>query len=221
MIYYFWMITMSLREKIVSLPRYALIGYFAPLIALLGIITAIALSPNFLWTDNALSDLGHYTRTDLGGPQLVVAIIFNGSLITTAILVMYAVFRLFREFNDQLTKIALGLFFIATIFLMSIGIFSENFGYLHFIVSVGFFLSFPWTMWIIAIRWIKSPSLRMVSVLFIFMPFISILLWLTPLPTEVFGWTGVAIPEISTALTAIIWLWIFIYYKESGKLEVL
>lgn len=182
---------------------------------------AIGLSPDFLWTDNALSDLGHYTRTDLGGPQLLVAIIFNGGLITTAILVLYSTFLLFSEFKDPFTKIAFGIFFIASLFLLAIGIFSENFGSLHFIVSVGFFLSFPWAMWISAFSWIRYPSLRIASVLYLILPFLSVFLWITPYPTEVFGWTGVAIPEILTALTAILWLWILIYHKETGRMSML
>jgi len=41
-------------------------GLSDPLIALGVIALAILLSPNFSWVDKALSDLGHWTRTDIG-----------------------------------------------------------------------------------------------------------------------------------------------------------
>ncbi|MCK5265997.1 MAG: hypothetical protein KAR03_10355, partial [Candidatus Thorarchaeota archaeon] len=63
------------------MPKYTKIGFFAPLIALATIAIAILLSPGFDWFSNALSDLGHYTRTDLGPYKLMGAIVFNGGLI--------------------------------------------------------------------------------------------------------------------------------------------
>ena len=93
-------------------------------------------------------------------------------------------------------------------FLILIGLLSENFGQAHFIVSVGFFASFPFAMWIVGFGMLRFKHLRWFSLLSVILPFISIIMWggwyggLFPF------WTGNAIPEITTALTGIFWLWL-------------
>ena len=198
-----------------KIPRHTLIGFLSPLIALSTIMIAIFLSPYFTWEDNALSDLGHYTRTDLGPNQLIVAIIYNAGLILTSLLMLYFVFSFFKELNDIPTKVGILILGIACGFLFLIGIFTENAGPIHFWVSVGFFFTFPWAMWSIAIGWLRFPELRWFSVISFLLPFLSLYIW----PSFFAGalpWTGEAIPEIITAVSAIGWTWIinFLQYKE-------
>ncbi|MHA2135621.1 MAG: DUF998 domain-containing protein, partial [Candidatus Thorarchaeota archaeon] len=146
--------TMSFKDKISSLPKPLLAGIIGPIIALVCIFLAIAISPSFTWEGNALSDLGHYTRTDIGPNPLVRAIIFNSGLITAGVLTLFTTIAFIRDLNDTITRIGMLPFVSAELFLIGIGVFSENFGSIHFLVSVGFFLSFPWAMWIIGLGWL-------------------------------------------------------------------
>ena len=100
-----------------NLPKDVLFGYIAPIIALVGIELAILISPNFHWETNALSDLGHYTRTDIGPNPLVRAIIFNVGLIITGVLLIIMILGFMKQLNDRPTRIAMITFLIALGFL--------------------------------------------------------------------------------------------------------
>jgi hypothetical membrane protein len=208
---------MSLREKISSMERPVKIGFFGPLIAIVCIIAAIILSPGFDWFVNALSDLGHYTRTDLGPYKLIGAIVFNSGLIITGLLMLYYAIWFLRGTTDIITKIGIIPLIVSVLFLISIGIFSENFGELHYWVSVGFFLTFPFSMWLIGIGWFRFPSLRWFCIVSLIVPFISVFMW-----ADYLNGTSIwqqAIPEIVTAFSAIFWLWIINLLRHQGKLS--
>ncbi len=211
---------MSLSEKIANMPKYTKIGFFAPLIALSTIAIAILLSPGFDWFGNALSDLGHYTRTDLGPYKLIGAIVFNGGLIVTGILMLLYTIWFLKWTKDIPTKIGVIPLVISLTFLIGIGIFSENFGELHYWVSVGFFLTFPFSMWFIGIGWLRFSKLRLFSILSLVLPFLSVYMW-TDVMIGTPIWENVAIPEIVTALSAIVWLWIINLMQYQGRLEML
>jgi len=172
----------------------------------------IEASPWFSWFDNALSDLGNY---DNGMPA---AVIFNAGLITTGAMLFVFLMRLVRRVHDILTRVGLAIFSISVAFLTLIGVFSENAGRIHFWVSVGFFFTFPFAMWAVGLSWLRFAHLRWFAVLSILLPFVSLYLW-----TMTFGGTasstGVAIPEILTALTAIVWIWLFQLLLARKKLE--
>ncbi|MBN2230252.1 MAG: DUF998 domain-containing protein [Candidatus Thorarchaeota archaeon] len=192
------------------------VGFFAPFIALFCIALAILLSPGFDWFVNALSDLGHYTRTDLGPYKLIGAIIFNGGLITTGLLMLYYTIWFFRETKDAPTRIGVLPLLVSLMFLIAIGIFSENFGELHYWVSVGFFLTFPFSMWIVGIVWLRFKHLRWFSIISILLPFLSVVMW-----ADYLNGTSIwqqAIPEIITAFSAIVWLWVINLLHYQGKL---
>lgn len=209
---------MSLKERIGSLPKPLLAGIIGPIVALVCILLAIAISPSFTWEGNALSDLGHYTRTDIGSNPLVRAIIFNSGMITAGVLTLYTTIAFIRELNDTITRIGMLPFVSAELFLIGIGIFSENFNPIHFMVSVGFYASFPWAMWIIGIGFLRYKNLRLFSLVSIILPFISLYLWLNAYGPAPF-WSGVAIPEIVTALTAVVWVWMLIWLMIKGELN--
>jgi hypothetical membrane protein len=207
---------MSFSEKISSMEKPVKIGFFGPLIAILCIIIAIILSPGFDWFVNALSDLGHYTRTDLGPYKLIGAIVFNGGLIITGLLMLYYAIWFLKRTTDTITKIAVIPLVISLLFLISIGIFSENFGEIHYWVSVGFFLTFPFSMWLIGIGWFRYPHLRWFCIASLLIPFISVFMW-----ADYLNGTSIwqqAIPEIVTAFSAIVWLWIINLLYSQGKL---
>jgi hypothetical membrane protein len=107
---------------------------------------------------------------------------------------------------------------ISLIFLISIGIFSENFGDIHFYVSVGFFLFFPFAMWITGISWMRFKPLRPFAAISLILPFLSVVFWWFHFVGNPY-WTGAAIPEIVTAMSAILWCWTINYFHFRGKLE--
>ncbi|KXH76562.1 MAG: hypothetical protein AM326_02205 [Candidatus Thorarchaeota archaeon SMTZ-45] len=209
---------MSIIEKIRGLPRAALVGFIAPLIALVCIVLAVAISPSFDWVTNALSDLGHYTRTDIGPNPLVRAIIFNAGLATTGVLLIIITLGFLKQINDWPTRIAMLPFLIAAGFLTAIGIFSENFNPIHFTVSVGLFITFPFAMWFVGLSWLRYRHLWWFCVISLLLPFFSVYIWWGTL-NGVLPWSGMAIPEILTAMTAILWIWIFLTLEVQGKLS--
>jgi hypothetical membrane protein len=209
---------MSIAEKIRDWPKAALIGFIAPLIALACIALAIAISPSFDWVTNALSDLGHYTRTDIGPNPLLRAIIFNFGIVTTGVLIFIITSFFIRQINDWPTRIAMLPFLFACGFLTAIGIFSENFNPIHFQVSVGFFLTFPFAMWFIGLSWLRYRQLWWFCVISLLLPFFSLYIWWGT-SNSVLPWTGMAIPEILTAVSAILWLWIFLSLEVKGQLS--
>jgi hypothetical membrane protein len=200
------------------------IGYIAPLIALVGIFIAILLSPIFSWVDNALSDLGHWTRIDIGLHPFPRALIFNFGLIMAGILLIIITIMLMNELHDRLTIIAIFPFLLAAGFLTLIGIFSEDTAFrlgnvsLHYIASFGFFISFLFAMWLMGLSWLRFPRLRWFSIISLFLPVVSIYLWWGTF-NGMFPWRGVAIPELSSALTAIVWFWLFIKLATWSRIE--
>ncbi len=195
-------------------------GSIAPLIALACIALSILLSPNFSWVENALSDLGHWTRTDIGPNPFLRALIFNLGLISTGVLLIIITLVFMTELDDKLTIVALFPFLLAAGFLAAIGLFSEDTWVhigddsLHYIASVGFFITFPLAMWFMGISWLRFPRVRWFSIVSSFLPCVSIFLWWGTY-LSIFPWTGVAIPEFLTALTAITWFWLFQRLKAS------
>lgn len=109
---------------------YALFGIAAFLVAYISIGVAIALSPWFSWQRNALSDLGHSTRSG-------VAPVFNlGLLLAGSLLTVYAA-TAFRK-HARYTSLSVA---VSAFLLQSVATFDEVYGFLHFAVSVLFFTS--------------------------------------------------------------------------------
>jgi len=210
---------MSEVEKHPALSRVGVLGLIGPPIAIACILISIALSPQFTWEGNALSDLGHWFRTDIGPNPALRAFVFNLGLISTGIILLYFTFWFIRRIDDTFTKIGFLPFFVALIFLILIGIISEDFGDAHFVVSVGFFFSFPWTMWIVAIGLFRYKNLWWFAIISFILPFFCIYMWVGWYGGFFPFWTGNAIPEITTALAGIGWLWSIwgLFYR--GKLN--
>jgi hypothetical membrane protein len=207
---------MSIKEKCPSKKFPGILGIIGPLVALAAIAIAIMLSLSwFTWDGNALSDLGNYNN------GLAAAIVFNVGLVLTGILLLIFTYCFTRAITDLPTKIGLIPFFIALCFLIAIGVFSENAGDIHFYVSVGFFGSFPFSMWFVGLGLLRFRKLLWFSLISIILPFFSIYMW-----SSWFGglfpfWTGNAIPEITTAFTGIGWLWLIWLLHDRSDLSVI
>jgi hypothetical membrane protein len=93
-----------------------LCGVITPLVAFTCILLAIAYSPQFSWTENALSDLG--VQEGLTAPL----------------------------FNKLVGKVGSFTFVLATLALIAIGIFPENARPMHYFASVAFFALIPIAM---------------------------------------------------------------------------
>jgi hypothetical membrane protein len=128
---------------------------------------------------------------------------------------MIVTLSLMTAIDDIPTTICLIPLLLASCFLASIGIFSEDTWIrigdesIHYIVSVGFFLTFPFSMWFVGLSWLRFPNLRWFSAISLLLPFASVYLWWGTF-NGVHPWNGVAIPELLTSLTAIAWIWIFL-----------
>lgn len=109
---------------------YSFFGIVGPIVSYVLIAVSILLSPWFSWQRNALSDLGHSTKSN-------VSPIFNLGLLLGGFLVMIYVNTIFRKYA-KFTSICMS---ISAFSLQLVATFDEIYGSLHFVVSVLFFLS--------------------------------------------------------------------------------
>ena len=178
---------MPARKKMLRVA--GLCGMIALVVAFSCIFLAISLSPWFSWTANALSDLG------VGEAALV----FNSGLMVGGILTMVFAAGLWMAFRERtLERVGAMLLFLDAIALFGIGLFSEAAGDIHFYFSVAFFVLFPLALFMIGAGAIIAGSKKFGS-LTIVAGVLAALPW-------AFGWDGVAIPEIISALVASIWV---------------
>lgn len=166
-----------MRERI-----YSLFGVFGPLIAYISIGISIVFSPWFSWSGNALSDLGHSIKSD-------VAPIFNfGLLITGFLTIIYAV-KVFRKYA-KFTSLSLT---ISAFLLQLVATFDEVYNFLHFSVSLLFFVFLGTTLLIYIIE--KKSAL----VLAVFI--IGLCSWI--LYYMKMYEVGIAVPEIISSLAVV------------------
>jgi hypothetical membrane protein len=117
------------RSKLKMEKFFALLGVAGPLIAYLSIALSICLTPNFSWFRNALSDLGHAQKS-------VVAPVFNAGLLVSGFLVaIYSIKSLAKHAKYTSTVVAL-----SALMLQAVATFDEIYGFIHFVVSVLFFI---------------------------------------------------------------------------------
>jgi hypothetical membrane protein len=171
-------------------------GILTPLVAFTFILLAILSSPRFSWTDNALSDLGVV--------EGVTAVLFNSGLIIGGILVIIFASGLFIFLRNRvLGRIGAFVFTLAALALVAIGIFTENFGRIHYYVSVAFFTFAPISMLIICATFFTVGKVKMG--LFSFLTAITAaLVWILQFAVRYVP--NVAIPETFSALLASTWI---------------
>ena len=109
-------------------------GIFAPIIGFTCVLSAIASYPQFSLTNNALSDLGIVSG--------VTGQLFNLGFITCGLLTLvFAIVGLFAYFEKSRAGITGAVFFAAAaLTFICIGIFNENWGEMHNLANVAFFV---------------------------------------------------------------------------------
>ena len=166
-------------------------GIIAPPIAFTLILLAIAYSPNFSWTENALSDLGVQ--------EGATAVLFNTGLIITGVLAILFATGLFTFLQENiLGRIGASVFVLDAFALTAIGVFPENVEPIHFYASVTFFALFPISMFLLAAAFLRTPKMKLGFFTFI-AAVVAAIVWTIP-----FG-KGVAIPETLSVLSASTW----------------
>lgn len=175
---------------------YALLGIIGPLAAYISIGISIVLSPWFSWERSALSDLGHSVKSS-------VAPIFNLGLFLAGFLILIYVFTTFHKY----AKYTAGGLVVSSFCLQLIAIFDEVYGFLHFAVSVLFFISLGITSLVYAY---ERKSLFAIIIFII--GFSSWILYGLDLYT-----LGIAVPETISSVTVMLLLvssTIKIYFRK-------
>jgi hypothetical membrane protein len=171
-----------------------ILGVIAALAAYPFILTSIALSPWFNLYNNALSDLGNTVTNGSVGYVYDAGLVVAGAL-----LFIYAVLLLKASPSRKAAAWTIPLM-IASFDLVLVGVFSENTGRIHGVVSEVFFAMIVITMLAFSyVSWpLGSPEVGAVALVF---GVLSSLIWFTKWP-----WTGVAIQEAVTSGMTAIWL---------------
>jgi len=182
--------------------RYRILGVLGAVIAYPFIGVSIVLTPWFNFYDNALSDLGNIAW------NAPVAYVFNLGLILSGSLVAF--FALTTSLKHRSWKYLLwsvSLTF-ASVFLMLIGVFPEDAGMIHRLVSTIFFLSLIAMMLIYSFcsRALGTTRTGIVALVF---SVTSFAIWAVK-----WEWRGVAIQETVTSLMAAVWLTMISMQKQ-------
>lgn len=169
------------------------LAVIGPLYALCSIALSIMLSPWFTWRNNAISDLGVHE----------VAPIFNISLIVCGILCAIFAAGMIMRLKSYVGKAGFVLMLMASISLVGIGIFTENYSPYHFIFSVAFFVFLLLASLELAPWFILRRSSRYLGIASILVTVIGIFGWAYH---AAIGWgSNVAIPEVLTFVPGAIW----------------
>lgn len=166
-------------------------GIIAPLMGFTLILLAIAYSPNFSWTENALSDLGVQ--------EGATSVLFNTGLIITGVLAILFATGLFKFLQENLlSKIGAFVLTLGAFALTAIGVFPESVEPIHFYASVAFFTLLPISMFFLGAAFLRTSRTRLGFFTFI-AAIVAAIVWTIP-----FG-KGVAIPETLSGLSASAW----------------
>ena len=167
-----------------------LCGIVAPIFGFSSILISISYSPWFRWSENALSDLG---------VEGLSAVVFNTGLIFSGfLLLVFSTSLTHLLTGDILSRIGNWLLSFSSIDLCLIGIVSENFGVIHFYVSIIFFTLLPLSLLFMGGSLVKASSYKKLGFIALLSSVLAIGIWLPP-------WTGVAVPEFFSALMGSLW----------------
>jgi hypothetical membrane protein len=195
------------------LERRIAIGILGPLISIVCVLLAIVVAPAFDWGTDALSDLGHWFRTDIGSNPILRASIFNFGLIIGGSMVVYYMASLIRQTTDLPSKIGyLGPTTVG-VFIAGVGVFSENLALGHLITALGYFFSIPISAAIVGLVWLRVKEVRIYGVLCLILALIATILFRP--------WTSLAIWEYAMAIVSSIELWFIALLDMQGYLNVL
>ena len=167
----------------------------APAVGLSMVLFAVSRAPWFSWKSNALSDLG------VGD----TALIFNSGLIAAGLIALVFAMGLGRYiFTSRIGRAGVISLLFACLALVSIGVFPESAGRIHYWVSVAFFVSLPISMFIMAGAMFLSDFRK--NILYIVLTTCLGVIAAVPwgLPHD-----GVAIPEIISSFAGSAWFIVF------------
>ncbi len=186
-------------------------GVLTPVVAFTCISLSIASAPEFSWVDNALSDLGVMPG--------ITATLFNYSLIVSGILGFIFATNLVRLLRfDVFSRDAqllypenrgLGgvlIFSLACMALVAIGLFPENVRYLHFFASVTFFVLLISALLNIGIGFWRAKQKR-IALFTLLLGVVAAAPWLLLFLVRYVS--GVAIPELVSAVAGGLWTGVF------------
>ena len=185
--------------EILKSKKIGLLAIIGPAYALGSITVAIMLSPWFSWKNNAISDLGVHE----------VAPIFNVSLIICGILCAIFALGVIMTLKHWLGKIGMFLVLFASIALVGIGVFTEDYSPHHFYFSVAFFVLLLLACLVMGTYFLlKRPKYLGIAAFAV--AIIGIIGWAT------YEGPGVAIPEVLTFVPGSIWFGMlgFWYYIQ-------
>ncbi len=191
-----------------GIKKAALLGMIGPAVAILGIFISMALSPDFSWSEHALSDLG----------IMEYGVFFNTGLMICG--VFYLIFSIGLLLNTEMEKIGMrigSLFMVlASIALFGIGAFTmdDATNTIHFIFAMSFFILVLLAYIILGLSMMKDTELRILGILGIIFGLMGIAGWALMGGSE--AW---AIPEAITVFPAAVWLFI-LAYKYYNKYNI-
>jgi len=176
------------------LARLRVLGFVAALAAYPFIVTSIALSPWFNIYNNALSDLGNTVTNGWVGYVYDIGLVFAGTLV----LIFATVIS--KETRDRRNLVWAVPLMAAALDLALVGVFSENTGHIHGVVSEIFFLMIVVAMLAYSyVSWpLRAPRTGAVALTF---GILSAFIWFNGWP-----WSGIAIQESVTSGMTAIWL---------------
>ncbi len=170
-----------------------ILAILGPAVAYVLIAVSIVLSPWFSWGSDALSDLGHSTKS-AAAPYYNAGLFIGGFF-----LIGYAILNL--RLRRPFTAVALTLSALA---LQSVGVYDEIYGPLHGFVSVAFFL----LLWVTMIIYAGEARNLLTAV-----PIVGyMLVWVLYWAGLYLG--GVALPEAASSAFATAWL-VYVVARES------
>ena len=188
---------MSTERNVVYQRMGAYAGIAAPIVGFTCILAAIATYPQFNWTNNALSDLGIISG--------VTGSLFNFGLLASGLLSFnFAIFGLFTYFGENwIGKIGSSVFAAATLALIAISVFNENFSPTHYLVSVAFFVLAPISLFILSCSFWLSHK-RGTAAFTVSVGLVAALPWLL---LFAFNYVpNVAIPEAVSGIAVSVWV---------------
>ncbi len=165
----------------------SILGVLAGVWSVTSILIAISVSPWFNWISNALSDLGVSSA----------ALIFNQGLIVSGFFAFIFALSHFKSVRSSIGgRVGTGFLVLASISLIGIGVFTEDYSPHHFVFSVLFFVFVLFAFLSYGAGCLFEMKCRWLGLYCIVFGLIGVVAWALPV------WSGVAIPEAITAFPA-------------------
>ena len=200
---------MNVRE-ILTHRKLGWLAVIGPLFALCSIAFCVLESPWFTWRDNAVSDFGVHS----------VAPLFNTSLIVCGIMcAVFAIGAMLRSRSPGI-KFGMSIFLLASISLVGIGIFTEDWSPHHYFFSVAFFVLLLIAALLLSPHFLLRRETRLIGIFGLCVVALGIFGWAYHFTV---GWgSNVAIPEALTFVPGALWFamlgaW---YLKRKGDGKV-